>query len=105
MKRALFKAALLFSLLAIPGSTFELGWAQADATPNQFFLVLLNRPPNAPQLDKSAAEKLQNDHMANIRRLANEGKLVIAGPFMDDTALRGVFVLRARSAEEAQRWS
>ncbi|HTM36606.1 MAG TPA: YciI family protein [Terriglobales bacterium] len=105
MKRALFKPALLFSLLAISGLTFEPGQAQVDEQPNQFFLVLLSRPSNAPQLDKIAAEKLQNDHMANIRRLASEGKLVIAGPFIDDTALRGVFVFRAGSAEEAQGWA
>jgi uncharacterized protein YciI len=46
--------------------------------------------------------KIQEGHMANIRRMGAEGKLVIAGPFVDDGDLRGLYVFRAASAEEAK---
>jgi len=105
MRRTLLEPAALFSLLVISGFAFEQGWTQPDAKPTQYFFVLLTRPSNAPQLGESAAEKLQEGHTANIRRLANEQKLVIAGPFMDDTALRGILVFRANSAQEAQEWA
>jgi uncharacterized protein YciI len=73
-----------------------------DAKGNQYFFVLLNRPANAPQLSKEAGEKLQEEHMANIRKLSAEHKLVIAGPFEEDTALRGIFVFQAESAAQVQ---
>jgi uncharacterized protein YciI len=105
MKRSLVKPAVLFSLLAISGFAFAQGGAQPDTKPTRYFFVLLTRPLNAPQLSKDAADKLQEEHMANIRKLAEEHKLMIAGPFMDDTALRGIFVFQADSAEQAAEWA
>lgn len=71
----------------------------------QLFFVLLKRPANPPQLSKEDGEKLQEEHMANIRRLHSEHKLLVAGPFLDDGVLRGIFVLQASSLAEAQGWA
>jgi len=105
MRRISFSGLLLFSLILLAVSVFAQAPAQSSANSAQYFFVLLNRPANAPELSKEAGEKLQEEHMANIRKMAAEHKLVIAGPFLDDTALRGIFVLQAESAAQAQAWA
>jgi uncharacterized protein len=49
-----------------------------------------------------ATEEIQKGHMANINRLAQMKKLIAAGPFGDDGRLRGIFVFRVGSLEEAK---
>lgn len=41
--------------------------------------------------------------MENITRLANEGKLVLAGPFLDNGELRGIYIFNVKSVEEARQ--
>src|SRR5580692_5863058 len=91
--------------LPVAGSALSQTQAQPNAKPAQYYFVLLNRPANAPQMTKEAAEKLQEAHMANIHKMTAEHKLVIAGPFMDDTVLRGIFVFQADSAAQVQEWA
>jgi uncharacterized protein YciI len=47
-------------------------------------------------------KKIQEGHMANIARLAETGKLVLAGPFVDGGDRRGVFIFKLDSLSEAQ---
>jgi len=94
---------LLICSLAVTG--FSVAQIPAERTGLQYFFVLLKRPAKAPQLSKEDGEKLQEAHMANIRKLHSEHKLVIAGPFTDDTALRGVFVFKADSRALVDDWT
>jgi uncharacterized protein YciI len=104
MRRVAF-GHLLLGLILVVGSAVAPAQEQTADKPAQYFFVLLNRPANAPQLSKDDAEKLQEQHMANIRKLYGEHKLVIAGPFEEDTALRGIFVFQASSAAQVEDWA
>src|SRR4051812_21265010 len=73
---------------------------------DSFILVLLVRPPNAPDRPKAELEELQAGHMANMKRLADEGKLFKAGPTEDFSGrnVRGIFILKTHSVEQAKQW-
>lgn len=52
---------------------------------------------------KEEQAKYFEGHMANINKLANEGKLALAGPFMkNDKNYRGIFIFNVETIEEAQ---
>ena len=74
---------------------------------DSFIVVLLVRPPNAPDLPKPELEQLQEKHLANIGRLAKEGKVLKAGPFEDYSGrnVRGMFILKpVHSKKPAPGW-
>lgn len=103
MKRLIFRSVTTMVFFGALQAAF--GQEQPGSNPKQYFLVLLKRPSNAPQLSKEAAEKLPQEHLANIRRLHEERKLVMAGPCLADTSLQGIFVLQAESLAQAQEWT
>jgi len=67
-----------------------------------YVIAILKRGPNRTK-DSVEAAKLQKAHLENIMRLADEGKLVIAGPFMDDIDdVRGIYIFDVETIEEAR---
>ena len=67
---------------------------------HQYVMAFLYKGPNRSE-DPDGAAKLQAAHMENIGRLAEAGKLVLAGPFMDDGDLRGIYIFDVDTVEEA----
>lgn len=70
----------------------------------QYVFAYLKKGPNRNQ-DDSTAKALQTAHMNNISRMADEGKLVVAGPFMDDTDVRGIYIFNTPSLDSAASWT
>lgn len=68
----------------------------------QTYLAFLTRGEKWTPEKTPATEEIQKGHMANINRLAEMKKLVAAGPFGDDGRLRGIFVFRVGSLDEAK---
>ncbi len=67
----------------------------------RYVLAVLKAGPHRTQNPEEAAE-LQRGHMENINRLADEGYLVLAGPFLDDGEMRGIFLFDVATVEEAR---
>jgi uncharacterized protein YciI len=60
------------------------------------------RRPNSPVLVCDAS-KIQEGHMANIKRLYNDGKLKVAGPFGDEGKWIGLFIFDCETKEEVEK--
>ena len=71
------------------------------AQEKSFVWVFLNTNPNRPELPKAEVDSLQAGHMANIGRLAKEGKLLIAGPFYGGG---GIFGFRSTTIDTVNEW-
>jgi uncharacterized protein YciI len=69
------------------------------------YLALLTRGAKWTPEKTPATAELQKAHMANIVRLAEMKKLVVAGPFGDEGKLRGIFVFKVASIDEARALS
>ncbi len=68
----------------------------------QYVMAFLKEGENR-SLDSAARAALQIAHLKNIIRLADEGKLIVAGPFLDDQPVRGIFIFNVSSIEEAKK--
>lgn len=68
----------------------------------KYVVAFLKKGPNR-DLDKEEASKLQMAHMKNIKKMAKEGTLVLAGPFLGNGELRGIYVFDVTSIEEAEK--
>jgi uncharacterized protein YciI len=71
-----------------------------------FVFVLLKTGPKSAEMSAGEKAKVMSGHMANIIRLADERKLVIAGPFskpLSEPDWRGLFVFDVAEVAEAQR--
>lgn len=70
-----------------------------------YVLVLLKTGPNDAKItEKAQRDELFKGHFAMIGRLAEQGKLALAGPFNDPAkVLRGLYVFSVDNIEEAQK--
>jgi len=68
-------------------------------------LVLLKRPESPTEYPEAKLQEIQAAHLGHLTRMAQEGHLVVAGPFGDqeDERLRGLALYRVGSVEEARR--
>ncbi len=69
----------------------------------QYQLVFLLRGPKAESISGKELEALQEKHLGHILKMLDTKKAAVAGPFMEDTDLRGIIVYQLASIDEAKK--
>ena len=69
----------------------------------QYVVAFLYKGPN-PVDDPEESKKMMKGHLANIQRLHDEGKIILAGPYLSKTDLRGYFLFDTDSVDAAKAW-
>jgi uncharacterized protein YciI len=69
----------------------------------KYVLVILKTGPNKVPAGKERDEMFKA-HLANIQRLAAEGKLALAGPLDGVDGWRGLFIFAVADIEEAKKY-
>ncbi len=69
----------------------------------QYYFVMLTKGERRGEItDTAVINEIQRGHMANINRLAEMGKIVVAGPFGDNGNWRGIFIFDCPTEEEVK---
>ncbi|OZB13501.1 MAG: hypothetical protein B7X53_15955 [Hyphomonas sp. 34-62-18] len=66
--------------------------------------ILKTGPQDAAITDKDQRAELFAGHFSNMGKLAEEGKLVLAGPLGGEDGRRGLFILNTPDIATAQEW-
>lgn len=74
----------------------------ADELGMKMYVLVILKTGDAKIEDKALRDSLFRGHFANINKLADEGKLVVAGPLeKNENQYRGIFILDVKTFAEA----
>lgn len=76
---------------------------QADDYGMKTYVFVLLKTGTNTSTDKTAKDKAFEGHMKNIQRMADNGKLAVAGPFDNGGNNRGIFILNVTTFEDAKK--
>ena len=116
----------IFALLAMSALAAICGFAQAPETSKPvassydaalakklgadergmktYVLCILKTGPNDAEMKGKERDDIFAGHFANIGRLADEGKLAVAGPFgQNDRSYRGLYIFNVGTIAEAEK--
>jgi uncharacterized protein YciI len=70
----------------------------------KYVLCILKTGPKDAEVQGDARKEIFAGHFANINRLADEGKLAVAGPFgKNEKTWRGLYIFNVATVEEAEK--
>lgn len=96
----------LLNEIQIKKPAFDPEWASSlkadEFGMKRYVMAFLKSGPKRDHTPEEAA-KIQKGHMENIRKMASSGELIVAGPFMDQGDVRGIYIFNVATIEEAKK--
>jgi uncharacterized protein YciI len=97
----------MLGLMLAGGLTGLVGPSESGDPPpkesmRRYVIGFLYRGANPPPISEAEADAIQRRHLAHMAGLFKQGKLLLAGPFLDDTDLRGICLYAVETVEEAR---
>jgi uncharacterized protein YciI len=68
----------------------------------KYVMAFLMRGDSVSNYSPEQRSEIQAGHMANIGKMAEMGKLIVAGPFFGNDDLRGIYIFDVQTLEEAK---
>jgi uncharacterized protein len=107
MKRLRF-ALLVLAIGSLGAAAFDPELAKKlgadERGMKMYVLCILKTGPKDAEIKGEERKVIFAGHFANIGRLADEGKLAVAGPFgKNDKAYRGLYIFNVATIEEAEK--
>jgi uncharacterized protein len=103
MRKLLFVVfAILVSVTSRAQDQREFSYTEGDTTytMKRYVFMLLNSGETKSATQEEAA-KFQEMHLAHLSKLADEGKLIVAGPFDGGGEHRGLLIFDVETVEDA----
>ncbi len=93
---------LFFVVMIFPQTNFaqENSSEEVKYEMKTYYMAFLKKGPNRNQ-DSTTAQLIQKAHLEHINKMVEDKKVVIAGPFLDDGDIRGIFIFNVETMEEA----
>lgn len=108
MKRLFAILSLLLGLVSVgfAQSEYDVALAQKvgadDYGMKKYVIAFLLRGDRVDEYTPEQRQEIQGAHMQNINKMAELGKLVVAGPFFGNDDLRGLYIFDVESLDEAK---
>jgi len=89
-----------FSFVILAG--IVLGAPEPRYEMTTYTVGMVRKGPNWTADDTPETRGVQAGHMANIQKMAATGKLIVAGPMGEGDDLRGIFIFKDTTLDEAR---
>ena len=97
----------MFSRTTLIVAAFACVVAAQDRKPQfemtHYVVGFFHKGPNWTSEQTDETRRMQEGHLANFQKLAEAGKLIVAGPFGDNGELRGMLIFKLESVDEARK--